>query len=703
MNEAVRRATRASRRATAARRKAQGFLNRELSWLDFDRRVLGVAEDESVPLLERVKLCAIVSRNLDEFFAVRVAGLRGQVASRVSRRSPDGRTPAVTLTDIRAKVLELKDAQAALWLDGLKPALAEAGIRVAAVDECAPRELRALKKRFTREIEPLLTPIAVGPTAPFPYLPSLALNVGLLARANGKNERRFVRVNVPDDLPRFLEVGPKGTYVPLEDAIVYFLPEVIGPSVEAHGIFRITRDADLTLDDDVDDLIEAIEDQLSRRRFGEVVRLELASPWPPELLDTLSRELGIDESRVYESPAPLGLAALSELAELDRPELKDSAWKPVTRRPFPARKPAELLSQIRRRDILVHHPYDAFDSTVEAFLAATRDPKVAALKATVYRTGNPSATLESLVETAEEGKQAVCLVELKARFDERRNIEWSRALERAGVDVVFGVPELKVHAKLAMLVRREQGQQRRYVHIGTGNYHSSNASIYEDLGLFTADEEIGTDVADVFNAVTGQGTPVGFRKLLVGPWFLREGILHEIARTAHAAEEGEHSAIRIKVNGLADPETVEALYAASRAGVQVEIVSRGICTLRPGVPGLSENIAVRSVLGRFLEHSRVLSFQTGDRVAMWIGSADLMPRNLDRRIEVLVPVEDSRLRADVTAVLDALAADTRFAWELGRDGTWSRVRPEPGTAPRSAQEVLMTRAAKRAKKHGRRA
>jgi polyphosphate kinase len=509
-------------------------------------------------------------------------------------------------------------------------------------------------------------------------------------------------VNVPDDLPRFLELGTKGTYVCLEDAIAHFLPEIVGRDIEAHGVFRITRDADLSLADDVDDLIEAIEDQLSRRRLGEVVRLEVGSTSPAELVDVLVRELDIDGSRLYASAAPLGLAALAELAELDRPELKDQAWKPVTRRPFAFRKPAELLSQIRRRDILVHHPYDAFDSTVEAFLAATRDPKVAALKATVYRTGNPSATLESLVETAEEGKQAVCLVELKARFDERRNIEWSRALEHAGVDVVFGVPELKVHAKLAMLVRREQGEQRRYVHIGTGNYHSSNASIYEDLGLFTADPDIGTDVADVFNAVTGQGTPVGFRKLLVGPWFLREGILHEIGRTTEAAEDGEHAAIRIKVNALADPEVVEALYAASAAGVRIEIVTRGICVLRPGVPGLSENITVRSVLGRFLEHSRVLSFQTGDRVTMWIGSADLMPRNLDRRVEVLVPVEDSRLRADITAVLDALAADTRFAWELGRDGAWGRVEPADGDRPLSAHEALMARASKRAKKRGRR-
>jgi polyphosphate kinase len=687
--------TTAGRRATrqaAARRRANRFLNRELSWLDFDRRVLGLAEDEGVPLLERVKLCAIVSRNLDEFFAVRVAGLRHQAAAGVSRRSPDGRTPEQSLAAIRPRVIELKAAQEALWLEQLAPALAAAEIRVARVEECAPRELRSLTKRFSREVAPLLTPIAVGPAARFPYLPALALNVGVVAGG------RFIRVNVPDDLPRFLEVGPLGTYVPIERAIAHFLPEVVGREVEGHAVFRITRDAELSLADDVDDLIEAIEDQLERRRFGEVVRLEVESTAPPELTALLVRELELDESRLYTSAAPLGLTALDELAALDRPDLRVQPWKPVTRRPFAFRKPAELLAQIRRRDILVHHPYDAFDTTVEAFLAATRDPKVAALKATVYRTGDPSATLETLVDTAAEGKQALCLVELKARFDERRNIEWSRALERAGVDVVFGVPELKVHAKLAMLVRREQGEPRRYVHIGTGNYHSSNASIYEDLGLFTADQDVAADVADVFNAVTGQAVPVGFRKLLVGPWFLREGILGEIARTARAAETGEQAAIRIKVNALSDREVVEALYAASGAGVRVEVVTRGICVLRPGVPGLSEHVTVRSVLGRFLEHSRVLSFQTGDRVSMWIGSADLMQRNLDRRIEVLVPVEDSRLRAEIAAVLDALAADTRFAWELGEDGSWRRVRPQAGAEPVSAHDLLMARAAKRAKK-----
>jgi polyphosphate kinase len=473
---------------------------------------------------------------------------------------------------------------------------------------------------------------------------------------------------------------------------------VRGVEILGHSTFRVTRDADLSLLTEADDLMEAIETQIAQRRFGDVVRVEIAAEAPQELVDTLVRQLRIAPQRTYVSEAPLGLGAAMELTAVDRPDLKNKPWRPATRRPFVNRRPAELLARIRRRDVLVHHPYDAFDTSVEAFVAAARDSKVAALKGTVYRTGNPSAMLSSLVETAEEGKQAVCLVELKARFDERRNIEWSKALERAGVDVVYGVPDLKVHAKLTLLVRRERNGVRRYVHVGTGNYHASHATSYEDLGLLTADEDIAADVAEVFNAVTGRTRPAVFRKLLVGPWFLREGILNEIDSVVRGAKAGEAGRIRIKVNSLVDPEVIDALYDASAAGVMVEIITRGICTLRPGVPGLSERITVRSVLGRFLEHSRIFSFQTNDRTRTWIGSADLMPRNLDRRIEVLMPVEDSRLRSDVAEVLDALLADTRFSWELDQDGAWHRTRPKRHAGQVSAQEVIMARATKRAKK-----
>jgi polyphosphate kinase len=629
---------------------------------------------------------------------VRIAGLLGQVQARSVRRSPDGQTPSETLAACRELVRELEADQAVLWRDELVPALRAEKIRVVTPAECKPRELASLARRFTREIEPLLSPIAVGPAAPFPYVPSLALNVGALIRYPRTRDARLVRVNVPSGLPRFVSVG-HGSYVLLEDAIVHYLPNLAaGGKVIEHVVFRITRDADFSIASDADDLLEAVEQQLRARRFGDVVRVQVQDGSAPELVALLTGLLGVDDEDVYTKSGPLGLRALAELAALDRPDLKEPRWKPVTRRPFANASPAELLATMRRRDILVHHPYDSFDSSVGEFLAAARDPKVGALKATVYRTDSDSPTLASLVKTAEEEKQALCLVELKARFDERRNIDWARELERAGVDVVFGAPDLKVHAKLALLVRRERGALRRYAHIGTGNYHSSNASTYEDLGLFTADEDIAADVADIFNAVAGHGRPTAFRKLLVGPWFLRSGVLDDIETVTAAARAGDRARIRIKVNALLDPEVIDALYLAADAGATVEIVTRGICALRPGVPGLSEQITVRSVLGRFLEHSRILSFQAGDGMSVWIGSADLMPRNLDRRVEALVPVESTRLRAEIAEFLDALQADSKFAWELDGNGAWKRVRPRPGQSAASAQEVLMQRATKRAKK-----
>lgn len=683
---------------SAQRFGSKRFLNRELSWIDFDRRVLGLAADRTLPLLERVKFCAIVASNLDEFVAVRMAELYDRIADGEGGFSPDGRTPAQTLADMREAIVALQADLDALWLDDLKPALAAAGIRIVAPADCRPRELRGLWKRFECEVQPLLTPIALGPAAPFPHVPSLRLKVAAIIDDPTDRTSRFVRVNVPQDVPRFLGVGVRGIRVAVEDAIVHFLPSILGGEVREHAVFRVTRDADISLASDADDLLEAMETQLQKRGFGDVVRLEVEHGVGQGILGVLTRRLGIHSDQVYESRAPLGLAALTELAGIDSPELKDEAWHPVTAHPFANRGGTALLARIRRRDLLAHHPYDAYDTSVERFVGASRDPKVAALKATVYRTGNPSATLGSLVDAAEDSKQAVCLVELRARFDERRNIEWSRALERAGVHVVYGGPELKVHAKLSLLVRRERDQLRRYVHIGSGNYHASNASAYEDLSLFTADEDITADVADVFNAVTGHMRPPIFRKLLVGPWFLRDGVLHEIGHVIRAAEAGEAARIRIKVNALVDPEVVEALYAASAVGAAVEVITRGVCVLWPGVPGMSERITVRSVLGRFLDHSRILSFQAGERVSTWIGSADLMPRNFDRRIEVMAPVEDAALRTRISAVLDALLADTHFAWELDSEGLWHRCAPAEGAEPVSAQEVLMQQAVKRARK-----
>lgn len=567
------------------------LLNRELSWLDFDQRVLEFASDDRVPLLERVKLCAIVSSNLDEFFAVRMAGLQRQLNDGRSERSPDGRTAAETLAEARTLIEAIQARQDKLWLDDLQPALTTERIRLASIGDCKPRELRALHKKFERDLAPLLIPIAVGPSARFPAVPSLALNIAVIDHDSVTSERRFLRVNVPEGLPRFIGLGSRGIRVSLEQAILHFLPLITGSAVvESTAVFRITRDAELSLSADPDDILQAVETELLRRRFGAVVRLEVDSGADPEVVERLSEELGVERAQIYTSDAPLGLRALAELVEIHRPKLKHSRWQPSLRRTFANRSPAAVFSQIRRRDVLVHHPYDSFESSVQAFADCARDPKVAALKATVYRTGALSPTLASLVATAEEQKQAIALVELKARFDERCNIDWARALERAGVDVVYGVPELKVHAKLALLIRHEREGLRRYVHIGTGNYHASNASTYEDLSLFTADEEIAADVAEVFNAVTGRKQPTAFRKLLVGPWFLREGILHEIRRVTWAARSSDTARIRIKVNALADPEIIDALYAASSAGAQVEIIVRGICALRPGVPGVSERI-----------------------------------------------------------------------------------------------------------------
>jgi polyphosphate kinase len=645
-----------------------------------------------VPLLERVKLFAIVSSNLDEFFAVRIARLEQAVASGRSRPFPDGRTRLQTLIDARQVIVDLLAAQDRVWLDGLRPALAGELIRVVSLEECGARELRSLKTRFRREIAPLMSATALD-VHTARDIPSLGLNVAAIVRSASSQERRAVWVRVPDSLPRFVEVGRRAALVPLEDVILRFLPRVVGAgSIEGDGVFRITRDANLTVASDPVDVVDAVEAALLRRPFGDIVRLETGTGASPALVAVLEEELGLDEAQCYESEAPLALRGLLELADADRPELKSPPWRPVTHGAFAGGDSGTLLAEIRRRDVLVHHPYDSFDSSVQAFVSAAGEPWVAGLKATVYRTGDASPTLASLVQAAAVGKEAVAFVEVRARFDERRNIDSGRALEEAGVDVVYGVRHLKVHAKLTLLERRERDGVRRYVHIGTGNYHASNACGYEDLSLFTADEDIAADVAEVFDVITGRAHVPVFRKLLVGPWYLRGGILDEIARVTRAAAAAQPARIRIKVNSLVDPEIVEALYRASQAGATVEVVTRGICTLRPGMSGVSDRIRVRSVLGRFLEHSRILSFETDERSTTWIGSADLMPRNLDHRIEVLVPVEADRLQFQVHGIFDALLADTASSWDLDAGGEWRRARPGEDGLTTSAQQTLMTRA-----------
>jgi len=663
------------------------LLNRELSWLDYDERVLELADDESVPLLERVKFCAIFSSMLDEFFMVRVAGLLDQAESGLSVRSSDGLTPREALTKIRPRVEELVATQSRLWRKRLVPALAAEGILVAHVDDCSDAELEELAKRFEREIFPVLTPLAVSPGQPFPFISPLSLSLGVLVRDPDSGEERFARVKVPEGLSRFLELGPRRLLVPLEDVIAHFLDELFpGMEILEQATFRVTRDADLELSDDADDLLEAVRAEVSRRRFGDVVRVEVASTMSKKMIDRLRAGLGVPEAETYAVQGMLDLSDAFEIAALDRPELKDDPWMPITQaRLKQPQADGDLFSEIRRSDILVHHPY-------ESFRTAASDPAVTALKTTVYRTSDESPIVPSLITAAEHGKQTVCLVELKARGDEQKNIEWARRLEQAGVHVVYGFPDLKIHAKTTLVVRREGGRQRRYVHIGTGNYHAVTARSYEDLSLFTADERVTADVADLFNFVTGFGRPTKFRKLLVAPLTLKPRLLELIRTVATAAQTGKRAEIVLKVNAITDPVIIQELYRASAAGASIDVISRGICMLRPGVPGLSENIRVRSVLGRYLEHSRVFAFHADHTSSYYIGSADLMPRNLDHRIEITVPVEDKRAQAELNATLETLLSDTEQAWELHGDGTWHRLEPAKGERARVAQIALMRRA-----------
>ncbi len=690
--------------ATRAQTEPLGtLLNRELSHLEFHARVLELAADETLPLLERVQFCGRFSSNLDEFFQVRVAGLLGQAESGIAVRSADGLTPQQALARIRERVLELSAFQSRLWKRELRPELAAQGIVVGGIEDLDAKALGKLEKRFQREIYPVLTPLAVGPGQPFPYISGLSLSLAIFAEDPELGEERFARVKIPEGLPRFFDVN--GLYVPLEQIIAHFLPALFpGVTIVERAVFRVTRDADFEVSDDADDLLEAVESQLRRRRFGDVVRVEVSASASSEMVARLQSGLGADETQIYRVESPLDLSELLELAELDRPELKPEPWVPVIPQRLASSQTTEsrIFDEIRRGDVLVHQPYGSFRASFEIFAqAAVRDPNVIAMKTAVYRTSDDSVLVGSLIQCAEEGKQSVCLVELKARFDELRNIEWSRALEQAGVHVAYGFPDLKIHAKMTLIVRREGDGLRRYAHIGTGNYHAATARLYEDLGIFTADEEITADVADLFNYITGFGRPQAFRKLLVAPFTLRTGLVDEIRAVAAAAAAGKHARIRLKLNHLVDPKIVDELYAASGAGATIDIIARSTCALRPGVEGVSENIRVRSIVGHFLEHSRVFSFEAGERVATYIGSPDLMQRNLDHRIEVLVPVENARVRQEIHAILDSALEDDTNAWILGQDGQWTRRVPAKPSKPHSHHATMMRRALKRARRGAR--
>jgi polyphosphate kinase len=685
------------RLATAASTPRTGvspelLLNRELSWLAYNGRVLALAADQSLPLLERARTCSFVSRNLDEFFMVRVAGLMDQIEAGIAVTSPDARTPRQTLGEIRERVLELSSRQSKLWKRELSVALEETGIIVGQVEDCTKSELEELDERFENEVFPILTPLAVGPGQPFPYISGLSLSLGLFVRDPDTGEERFARVKVPELLPRFIAIGERGLFLPLERVIRHFLGWLF-PKMEILEccIFRVTRDADFELSDEADDLREAVESELRRRRFGDAVRVEITGSASTRMLDRLKRGLAVSDEQVYLVNGLLDLESLSEFVGLDRPDLKQEPWYPLTHpRLANVTSPDEFFAEVARGDILVHQPYHAFGTSFEAFVSsAAADADSLALKTTVYRTSGDSPLVPALIEAVEMGKQAVCLVELKARFDERRNIGWARALEQAGVHVVYGFPNLKIHAKTTLVVRREDGELRRYAHVGTGNYHAATARSYEDFGLFTADPDITADVADLFNFLTGFSRPRRFRKLLVAPFDLRERLVEKIRATAQAAAAGEKARIRIKVNNLTDETIIDELYKASRKGVEVEILARSICTLRPGVEGLSDNIRVVSVLGRFLEHSRVFVFEAGDAASYYLGSADLMPRNLDYRIEAVVPIEDARAQQEITRAFDTMVSSNVHAWELKPDGEWQRIRAKKGERARETQTLMM--------------
>jgi len=667
-------ATHRSRRALAAVLvpKAEHYFNRELSWLDFDRRVLALAEDESLPLLERVRFLSIFSGNLDEFFQVRIAGIQDQVAAGLSSPSPDGRTPLQQLAAIREKVLELMAMAERLYSEQLVPALAAAGIRISHWDALGAEDRSYLQGLFEARIRPVLTPLAVDPTHPFPYVSNLSLNLGVLVCRPRDERQIFARVKVPPTLSRFLSLPDGERLVPVEEVIEAFLP-VLFPGTElfGRGAFRVTRDAELALRErESVDLIQDIERDLLRRlRHSDAVRLEVDTRLPEEAVSSLVEELGITSADVYRGHEFLDFGDLSSLCALDRPDLKYFPWTP---QPVPrlAGSGAAPFAEIRKQDVLLHHPYESFEGSLESFLAtAAVDPDVLAIKHTLYRTsGIESGTLRSLQRAAAEGKQVVVLVELKARFDEEANIERARALEQAGVHVVYGLVGLKTHAKIALVVRAEGEHVRRYCHIGTGNYNPTTARTYEDLGIISASEDLAADVSDLFNALTSGSEPEGYRKLLVAPRTLRSGLL-DCIRAEMEAPDGR---IVIKVNSLSDPETIHALYQASCAGVEIDLLVRGICCLRPGVPDLSERIRVRSILGRFLEHSRFYRFGTEARgMRYYIGSADLMQRNLDARVEALAPVEDPALRQRLESIIALYLHDDARAWTLSADGSWT--------------------------------
>jgi polyphosphate kinase len=676
------------------------YLNRELSTLDFNGRVLALAEDTDLPLLERIKFLAIFSANTDEFFQVRVAGLKDQEAAGISGTAPDGLSVTDQLATIRTEVVQLLERRQAAFLDDIVPRLAGQGILLAGWESLDGKDRAWVEKVFTERIFPVLTPLAVDPGHPFPYISNLSLNLAVIVRDPVGGERRFARVKVPPVLPGLLAMPDGNRFVALEQVIAAHLEALFpGMEIESHHPFRVTRNADLTLEEEeADDLLEAVEMELRRRRFGRAVRLEVDESITDEVRTLLTRELDLQPDDVYDVAGPLDLTALWVVYNLDRSEFKDLKEEPfVPVRPArlsgPEGEPLNVFSAIRQGDILVQHPYESFAESVEAFITqASRDPDVLAIKQTLYRTSGDSPIVRALIRAAEQGKQVAALVELKARGDEAANIGWARALEEAGVHVVYGLVGLKTHSKTALVVRQEGDGIRRYCHIGTGNYNSSTARIYEDIGVLTASPEIGADLTDLFNYLTGYSRRVEYRRLLVAPTMLRSCMLELIQREAKLGEAGR---IIWKLNNLVDPGIIDALYRASQAGVRIDLVVRAICCLRPGVPGLSDRIQVRSIVGRWLEHSRIYYFGA-DGGHYLFGSADMMERNLDRRVEAILPVTAPEMRSRLQEILDLALADDTRAWRLDAQGTWHKVPTADGvTAQQALQELAISRSRRR--------
>ncbi len=672
------------------------FSNRELSWLAFNERVLALAEDDRQPLLERVKYLAIFASNLDEFYMVRIAGLKRRADMGLQVPSADGLSPREVLAALGSRTAELVERHALCFRDVIVPALENEGIHIRRWDALDEEEKQRLGEYFRSKVFPVLTPLAVDPAHPFPYISGLSLNLAVLVREKSGGAELFARVKVPNNVPRFVVVSSSSVeseYLPLEDLIAEHLAMLFpGMDVVEHHVFRVTRNADFEVEEDRDeDLLQALERELMRRRFGPAVRLEVTDDIDDEVVELLTSEIDVDVEDVQHVPGLLDLSSLWQVYDIDRPALKDKAFVPATHLRFAeGETPKSVFATLRDGDVLVHHPYESFATSVQRFIEqAAADPNVLAIKQTLYRTSGDSPIVDALIDAAQAGKQVVALVEIKARFDEQANIKWARALERAGCHVVYGVVGLKTHCKTALVVRQEGSQIRRYAHVGTGNYNPKTARLYEDLGLFTADDAVCADITDLFNVLTGYSRQTEYRSLLVAPQGLRSGLIARIEREVEHARAGRPAKIQFKTNHLVDEQTIDALYRASREGVQVQLLVRTFCTIRSGIEGLSENITTRSILGRFLEHSRVYYFGNDGDSEYWIGSADLMHRNLDRRVEVLCQVSDEHARTSLRESLDLAFAPETAGWTMQPDGSWER------SGTRDYQERLMRRLADR--------